>query len=453
MSANVADALITEALQTPMAMTEAGLATVLAVLTRTNVPPEALERDRGAPLTNERNAEVTQRDGVAIIPIAGPMIRRGDFFSRVSGATSYERIARDLSLALEDRSVSAILLNVDSPGGAVTGVSDLAAMIRDGKRLKPIVVHSDGEIASAAYWLGSAATEIVASPTVMVGSIGVRMAMRKEKTSASDRMVSFEFVSSQSPKKSVDPETDIGRAQIQGTVDALAQVFIETVAANRNVGVEQVLSDFGQGDVLVGQAALDAGMIDRLGTFEDTLARLASRSTTSATRVGVPRAVAPTPSHSNPEYRMKDHEKQTGATDTGVSTAEGATAQQLAAARTEGSNAQLARVTALLDLSAAALEPALLTAIKDGTSPEAFAYAQLRASKLAKDAVATKEETAKAQHLEAAAAAEKVIAETGVQVPSSKAVEPKPDASQEKQSRLLAAAKRTGVLKSSPATV
>jgi capsid assembly protease len=447
-SQNIADALITEAIETPWAITQPGLATILAVLTRTNVPAEALERDRGALLSNDRNAEVTIRDGVAIVSAAGPMVRRGDFFSRVSSATSYERVAKDLGIALEDPSVRAILLQLDSPGGTVTGVSDLAAMISAGKRTKPIVVHSDGEIASAAYWLASAATEIVASPTVVVGSIGVRMTMKKEKASANDRMVTFEFVSSQSPYKSVDPETDAGRAQIMRTVDALTQVFIETVAANRNASVEKVLSDFGRGDLLVGQAALDAGMIDRLGTFEETLARLASRSTTSTLRVGVPRAMATPPS---PTLRtgalMNDNE--TGAAAQGepmVTTAQ--MDAQIAAARTEERTLQLGRVTALLELSTASIEPALIAAIADGTTAEKFAYTQALAAKATKAVASKSEDAAKQQYLEAQKQNEEILAATGVQLPSAKVVDPKPDASEDKKNRLLAAGKRTGALKS-----
>lgn len=282
MSTNIADALITEALHAPWCITEAGLTTILAVLSRTSIPPEALERDRGAPLTNDRNADVTIRDGVAIIEASGPMVRRGDFFSRVSAATSYDRVARDLGYALDAQNVRAVLISIDSPGGTVTGVSDLAAMIREGTRRKPIIVHTDGTLASAAYWIAAAATEVVASPTAVIGSIGIVMAMRKERTTPNDRLATFEFVSSQSPKKRVDPETDAGRAQVLATVDALAQVFVETVAQYRGVSPSTVLTRFGQGDVLVGQQALDAGMIDGLGTFEETLARLAGRGGAAA---------------------------------------------------------------------------------------------------------------------------------------------------------------------------
>lgn len=292
MSSNIADALITDALQTQWCITESGLSTILAVLTRTNVPPEALERDRGAPLTNDRNAEVTIRDGVAIIEASGPMVRRGDFFSRVSAATSYDRVARDLAYALDAPNARAVLLMVDSPGGTVTGVSDLAAMIRAGTARKPIVVHTDGTLASAAYWLASAATEIVASPTALVGSIGIVMAMQKERSHPNDRMATFEFVSSQSPKKRVDPATDAGRAQILATVDAMAQVFVETVARYRGVTPATVLARFGQGDVLVGQQALDAGMIDRIGTFEETFARLAGRAPSTIPARVTPRTPA-----------------------------------------------------------------------------------------------------------------------------------------------------------------
>ena len=81
-------------------------------------------------------------------------------------------------------------------------------------------------------------------------------------------------MSSQSPYKASDPKTEDGASRLQARVDALAGVFVQAVAANRDVPAATVLADFGQGDVLIGQAAIDAGMADGLGSFEGTLGRL-----------------------------------------------------------------------------------------------------------------------------------------------------------------------------------
>jgi hypothetical protein len=86
----------------------------------------------------------------------------------------------------------------------------------------------------------------------------------------------MQIVSSQSPRKRLDPDSQEGRNQIQQTVDSLAEVFISAMARNRGVTVEKVLSDFGGGGVLVGRAAVDAGLADKLGSFEEGLAELSA---------------------------------------------------------------------------------------------------------------------------------------------------------------------------------
>jgi ClpP class serine protease len=169
--------------------------------------------------------------------------------------------------------VGAILLHVDSPGGEVTGIHEFGELIHQARGVKPVWAYVEGLGASAAYWLSSAAEEIVADPTAALGSIGVVMTVRDpSKTKAAD----IEIVSSQSPRKRPDPTTEGGRAQLQGVVDDLAGVFVATVARNRAVSEETVLAEFGGGGLFVGRSAVAAGLADRIGTFEETLAELAA---------------------------------------------------------------------------------------------------------------------------------------------------------------------------------
>jgi capsid assembly protease len=229
---------------------------------------QALEAKLGRPLGNTMTATV--RDGVAIIPVEGPLFKRASFFQAMSGATDYTTIAKDLTAALDDPNVRAVMLQIDSPGGEVGGTSDLAAMIRAAS--KPVWAHIDGTGASAAYWIASSAARVVASPTSLLGSLGVQVGYTAKEPRAGEK--SYRFVSSQSPFKNADPGTDAGAAQVQTMVDDLAQVFIDTVAANRNVSAETVLAKFGQGGVMVASKAVDAGMIDSVGTFEAALLAL-----------------------------------------------------------------------------------------------------------------------------------------------------------------------------------
>lgn len=231
---------------------------------------EALEKKLGRPLAN--TYEVTVRDGIATIPVSGPLFRHASLFTMISGATSYDLLARDFTAALEDPTIRGIVLLIDSPGGEVNGASDLAQMIRAARGVKPIVAFAGGSMASAAYWIGSAADRLVASNTAMIGSIGAQMGMTVREPRAGEK--SYRFVSSQSPNKNASPETEAGAAQAQAIVDDIAKVFIETVAGNRGITSEKVLENYGQGAVFLAEKAMANGMIDAVGTYEGVLASL-----------------------------------------------------------------------------------------------------------------------------------------------------------------------------------
>lgn len=231
----------------------------------------------------QRQADRESRDSirqdygpVAVINIIGPIFRYANFFTAVSGATSVQGIAAQFRAALDDPAVAEIILNIDSPGGEIAGISELSQAIYDGRGRKPVVAYADHLMASAAYWIGSAASRVAASPTALLGSIGVLATITREQDPEGE--VTYEFVSSTSPKKLVDPETDAGRAQIQAIVDDLGAVFAADVARNRGVAVKTVLDAFGQGDVLIASKAVTAGMADEISTF-DALLVAASRQT------------------------------------------------------------------------------------------------------------------------------------------------------------------------------
>lgn len=256
-------------LATKWAITEPWLATILEIAAREPRDLEAVEKMLGRPLDNAH--AVTVRDGVAIIPIAGPIFRYANLFTKVSGATSVEMLARDFERSLSDPSIRGILLNIDSPGGAVGGINEFAQQVYDARGRKPITAYVGDLGASAAYWIASAADQIVVDPTAYVGSIGVIATLRGKDPKEN----SFVFVSSNSPKKRLEPGTVAGDAEIQTLVDAVGDEFVGVVARNRGVSIETVLADFGQGGVLAGRKAVTANVADRLGSFEQVLSELA----------------------------------------------------------------------------------------------------------------------------------------------------------------------------------
>jgi ClpP class serine protease len=250
-------------------ITEAGLETIVGIAQRQDVEgwrnvvdPEAVSVKIGTPLMNATS--VTVRDRFAIIPIVGPIFRRANLFTDMSGAVSTSALARDLRIADEEPEADQIILKIDSPGGQATGIAEAAELIKRAR--KRVIAYVDGMGASAAYWLAAAADEIVVNKTAEVGSIGTVFSARINNSNNT-----VTIVSRQSPKKRLEPGTEEGNKQLQERADNLASVFIEDVAEFRGVTVEKVLSDFGQGGLLLGQAAVDAGMADRVGTFEEII--------------------------------------------------------------------------------------------------------------------------------------------------------------------------------------
>jgi capsid assembly protease len=265
------------ALNEAWAITAEGLETVLAIAAREHeVTPEALEAYKAQFMQLSEN--MGRRGNVAILNVRGPLFRYANIFTAISGATSYDALRRDLQVALDDKTISAIVLDIDSPGGTVTGVDELAKAIFEARSRKHITAYIGGTGASAAYWLASQASEIVVSDAAIVGSIGVR-AVLQDTSEADKKAGKLEFISSQSPGKRAALDTDEGKARVQRMVDSLADVFVAAVARGRGASAKTVLERYGAGDVIVGAAAVKAGLADRLGSFEAVIATLAKGET------------------------------------------------------------------------------------------------------------------------------------------------------------------------------
>ncbi|WP_295590709.1 S49 family peptidase [uncultured Lamprocystis sp.] len=239
---------------------------LICIASRLNDSPEAVATRLGRPLDNARTVQTHGR--TAVIPIQGPIFRYANLFTEVSGATSLEILARDFQAALDSPTVSRIVLSIDSPGGQSCGIAEFARQIR--ASTKPVTAYVGDLAASAAYWIASAADEIVASPTAILGSIGVVMTYRPPVERPGEKPT-VEIVSSQSPLKRVAPDTPSGRGEAQRLVDQLAEVFVADVAAARRVSQETVLADFGQGGMLIGQYAVAARMADRIASLQSLL--------------------------------------------------------------------------------------------------------------------------------------------------------------------------------------
>lgn len=353
------------------AMDEQYLRAMLEIAGRDHGPAiEALAARRDRPLENTRRTTV--RDGIAIVPVTGPIFRYANLFTELSGATSVQVLSTDFNAALDDPQVRAVLLSIDSPGGEVNGIAELAAMIVQARGRKPVRAYVGGAGASGAYWLASAAQRIDVAPTALLGSIGVVASIRDTRAADEKAGVrTIEIVSSQSPDKRVDPANDEGRAKMQATIDRLASEFVQAVAAQRGVTVDKVLSDFGRGGVLVGADAVKAGMADGVSSLEQVLGELAATSPAPGYR---PRAVAAAVQ----ETRMSDAPPAPAAppatpTITSLVALQAAYPSLVAEAVAGAAKAERDRILGIQSLSMPGREAMLKAFVEDGKSTKAEA--------------------------------------------------------------------------------
>lgn len=262
-AAKVHSALLSVEPGAPWAITEDGLRDVIRHV--------SLSSADGQPLKQRQS--VTMRGDVAVIAIAGPLTREESFWSYLFGSSTYEGIARDLEAAISSPEVKRIVLNVASPGGAVHGCSELSAMIYAARGVKPIEAYVGEQCCSAAYWIASAADRMYCDRVSMTGSIGVRTTLVDvSKMLERAGVEQFDIVSDQSPLKVVDPADAKDRQRVKDMCSAMAAVFVADVARNRGVPSSTVASSFGKGDVFIGAAAVKAGLVDGLSSFESLLA-------------------------------------------------------------------------------------------------------------------------------------------------------------------------------------
>lgn len=209
--------------------------------------------------------------GVAVIPIHGVIAHRASAVDPLCShvGTSVEHLRGDLQAALADDQVKAIVLDVDSPGGSVAGLDDLAAEIRAARARKPIVAHTDSMMASAAYWLASQANKVYATRDAAVGSIGVIASFLDNHRALADRGYDPVVIKSTPGKGHMQSNGTFGdanRADVQREVDQFHAMFVEAVAAGRGIGGDQA-SAMADGRVYIGAQAAERGYVDGVQPF------------------------------------------------------------------------------------------------------------------------------------------------------------------------------------------
>ncbi|WJO23209.1 S49 family peptidase [Pseudomonas soli] len=329
--------------------------------------PVALATKRGERL--EESRRVTMRGNVAVVPVTGPIFRYANLFTEISGATSTQVLATDIQRALDDPKVKSIVLNIDSPGGVASGINELAEMIYAGRARKRIVAYIGGMGASAAYWIASAAGEIVVDETSLAGSIGVVVEAVVEDDKKAGR-ARYQIVSRNAPNKRPDLGTEEGRAKVGETIDAMAEVFVSKVARNLGVAAEKVPEMGDHGGIRVGADAVKHGLAHRTGSLESLITELAKP------------AITPPRIHTMTTVKTTAELRTAIAAGTDPNTIEIAQAEQVdtTAIRTEATTAERDRIKGINALAVKGFEKEIGAAIDDGSSVEATALSLLKAS-------------------------------------------------------------------------
>lgn len=284
--------LIAELARQPWALEPTALGVMADVLGRwahgTRLDEHAIEAAVGsAPMaTRARRQDATDvRAGVAVLPLFGVLAHRAHMVSQVSGAggTSAELFGRALAEALDNPAVRAIVIDVDSPGGSVSGTLEAAEKIFEGRARKPIIAVANAMAASAAYWIASAATELVVTPSGSVGSIGVLAVHEDRSARNAAQGIKLSFIHAGKYKvegNSAEPLSADARTEIARMVDQAYAKMTAAIGRYRGRAAADVREHFGQGRMVTALDALKAGMVDRIATLEDTILRASSRRPT-----------------------------------------------------------------------------------------------------------------------------------------------------------------------------
>ena len=265
-------------------------------------------------------------EGIAILPVLGTLVRRSSYIGAASGLTSYFEVEAMAEQAFADGQVRAVLLEIDSSGGEAGGVFDLAQRLRQLAQSsgKPLWAIADEAALSAAYAIACSADRLWLTRTAEVGSIGVVAVHVDESVADAKAGLNYTFLHAGAHKVDGHPHAPLPApvaADIQADIDQLHEQFISLVAGFRRLTAD-VIRDT-EARVYRGEAAIQAGLADQIGTRNEAVTALQRQLAMSAGRSLRNKAAAlsatRTTSRSQPspkEISMNDHNPVTPVDDT-----------------------------------------------------------------------------------------------------------------------------------------
>lgn len=222
---------------------------------------------------------MTEENGVAIIPVAGVIGHKVSAVSKLLGAVDTVDVIAAIELAAEDDDIDTIILDIDSPGGTVGGVPELAETVEDVQRagVKKIYAYTDSMMASAAYWMAAGANGIFAAPSAEVGSIGVYLPVMDTSKALAEKGVTVEIFKSGKYKAAGFPGVALDeevrkhlQLEVMETYNEFAG-FVKKYRAELNY-------EYMQGQTLTGRKAAEVGMVDGTAKNIDSLLQMLGKA-------------------------------------------------------------------------------------------------------------------------------------------------------------------------------
>ncbi|BET37341.1 hypothetical protein wNi1_12980 [Wolbachia pipientis] len=214
-------------------------------------------------LKNIKHAVNQNIEKTAVIAIHGILTKKPGAFDDFLGMTSYEKIQEEIEEALSNKDIETILLDIDSPGGEVNGVFDLADFIYESRLKKRIVAIANDDAYSAAYAIASSAEKVFVSRTSGVGSIGVIASHIDQSRFDEKQGIKYTTIFAGSRKNDLNPHEPInseGLKSLREEIDRLYEMFVQLIERNRNLSIEAIKST--EAGLYFGKNAVDIGFAD-----------------------------------------------------------------------------------------------------------------------------------------------------------------------------------------------
>lgn len=219
---------------------------------------------------------LTVQGNVGVIDIKGSLVNGSAGFMSWYGITGYGDVRDALVAAIQHPEVNAIMLNIDSPGGAVAGVHETAQLIARVDKIKPVISYTGGNQASAALWLGSSARYAYVAETGMVGSLGILMVHAEKSQQLEKEGIKVTIIRAGSDKALANPYEPLSKeakTALEAKAATMYDIFLGHVSSQRGLSTIVADKQFGQGKEFIGKEAVAANLADATGTLEDAFTK------------------------------------------------------------------------------------------------------------------------------------------------------------------------------------